>query len=249
MRRWIFGAALAACAAPLAAQTPIAPGVLEYGTENCLGLNCYGTADPKAGATLVELAAGASTLGTTSFAHGYPFAPAAGAFPGTDQIYVGSTQTASNDGYSSYAGRLHGPQVFTLDYNALVPPRVGLTGFTLGIMTDDFQFPSYGNPFTARINGTVSPELSAVLNGLNETGPQARFVTFGLDPALLTANNVLTLSIDEGGTGGDGWAVDFLTLGVPGVSPPVVTPEPCTLLLAGAGLATLAVAARRRRTR
>ena len=248
MRRWFLRAALVACATPLAAQTTtLAPGVLQYGSANCLGFNCYGSADPTAGANLTDLAAGASTVGTTSFAPGYPGAPAAGAVAGTDHLYVGATQTGFNDGYSNYSGRVHGPQVFTLDYNALVPPGIGFTSLTLGIMTDDFEFPAYGNPFTARINGTVDAGLSALLNKLDETGARARFVTYGLDATLLPASNVLTLSIDEGGTGGDGWAVDFLTLGVPGFSPPVVIPEPSPLLLAGAGLTTLAAAARRRR--
>ena len=41
-----------------------------------------------------------------------------------------------------------------------------------------------------------------------------QFFSIGLDPASLDESNVLTLTIDEGGDGGDGWAVDFLTVGV-----------------------------------
>jgi MprA protease rhombosortase-interaction domain-containing protein len=43
------------------------------------------------------------------------------------------------------------------------------------------------------------------------------------------------LAIDQGGNGGDGWAVDFLTVGV--TTTPV--PVPGALLLAASGLAGL----------
>lgn len=247
MRRWLLGAALAACAAPVGAQTTlIAPGVLQYGSANCVGFDCYGSADPKAGATLTGLATGASTVGSSVFAHGFPFDPGSGAFAGTDQIYVGSAQSGFNDGYSGYAGRLAGPQVLTLDYGSLLSSGSSVTGLTLGIMTDDFQFPAFGNPYTARLNGTVSTALSALLNSLDETGPRTQFVTFGVDPALLAASNVLTLTIDQGGSGGDGWAVDFLTVGVT-TGGQTVTPEPSTLALAAAGAAALGATVRRRR--
>ena len=39
-------------------------------------------------------------------------------------------------------------------------------------------------------------------------------MTIGIDPSTLLSSNILTLSIDEGGDGGDGYAVDFLTVGV-----------------------------------
>jgi hypothetical protein len=42
---------------------------------------------------------------------------------------------------------------------------------------------------------------------------------------LLDPSNVLTLAIDEGGNGGDGWAVDFLTVGV-GTAHGQCTPPP-----------------------
>src|SRR4030095_9043491 len=52
------------------------------------------------------------------------------------------------------------------------------------------------------------------INSLLQTGPVVQFLSIGLDPASLDVSNVLTLTIDERGDGGDGWAVDFLTVGV-----------------------------------
>jgi len=82
---------------------------LTYGDEDCLNQGCYGVNDPTAGATLDGLAAGVVTLATNSFAHAFPFNPDAGDFPGTDQIYVGSVQTAAHDGYSVSPQRINGP--------------------------------------------------------------------------------------------------------------------------------------------
>ena len=209
-------------------------GVQFYGDENLLGTGTY-SSDPTAGATLQGLAPGAVTYASLSFAHGYPFSPAPGEYPGTDQIYVGSNQTGAHDGYSTSPQRIAGPQVITLDYSSLVPAGYQVSSFTLGIAADDFQFPSIGNPFTASINGTVNTALTTALNSLNQSGPLTQFLTVGIDPATLAANNVLTLSINEGGDGGDGWAVDFLTSGV--TTTPV--PEPSTVALVAVGAVVL----------
>jgi threonine dehydrogenase-like Zn-dependent dehydrogenase len=45
------------------------------------------------------------------------------------------------------------------------------------------------------------------------------------------------VSIDQGGDGGDGWAVDFLTVGV--TTSAAGVPEPSMLLVVGAGLVGL----------
>jgi hypothetical protein len=247
MRRLFLAAALTAAAAATAgAQTLIAPGVLRYGDADCLGFNCYGNNNPTAGAALQGLAAGATSLATNSFQHGFPFTPAQGDFAGTDRIYVGSNQTGFFDGYSQFAGRTAGPQTLTLNYGSLVGSGEAVTSLTLGIMADDFQSPTFGNPFTARINGVAVAGLTALLNQLNQTGPLTRFVSFGVDASLLSSSNVLTLTIDQGGNGGDGWAVDFLTVGVGTAS--TVIPEPATVALVGAGLVAVGAAARRRRS-
>src|SRR5271154_3116201 len=101
--------------------------VITFGTEDCLTTGCYGANDPTAGATLQGLAPDTVTLASQSFGHSFPFTPSAGDFPGTDQIYVGSTQTAMHDGYSDTAQRINGPDVLTLDYGSLITAGQTLT--------------------------------------------------------------------------------------------------------------------------
>ncbi len=188
-------------------------GFVEYGNENLLNTGTY-SSDPKAGATLVGLAPNATSDATLSVSHANPFSPSSGDYAGTDQIYVGSTQTASHDGYASAPQKKNGPQVITMNYASLVPAGQPINSLTLGIAADDFQFPVWGQSFTAKINGSIDAALTSKLNSLSETGATVHFFTIGIDPSLLQANNILTLSIDEGGDGGDGWAIDFLTVGV-----------------------------------
>ena len=209
-------------------------GTLVYGTQDCLTIGCYGVSDPTAGATLVGLSPDVVTLATDSFGHIFPFAPTVGDFLGTDQIYVGSVQTGAHDGYSGAAQRLNGPDVLTLDCSSLVGSGQTLSGLTLGLAADDFQFPDFGQPFTVTINGTVDAALTAQIESLNQTGPQVQFFTIGIDPSLLAGSNILTVAIDEGGDGGDGYAIDFATVGVT-TNRSVSTPEPSSFLLVLAG--------------
>ena len=204
-------------------------GVLTYGDMDCLGTGCYGASDPTAGATLQGLSAGVVTLATNSFGHGYPFSPS-GDFAGTDQIYVGSVQTGAHDGYSVSSQRINGPQIIVLNYSSLVPSGQTVTSLTLGIAADDFQFPAFGQPFTATLNGGAAAALTTQLQSLNLSGPQVQFFTIGLAPSLDTSAHTLTLKIDEGGDGGDGWAVDFLTVGVT-TSTAAGVPEPASFAL------------------
>jgi hypothetical protein len=227
------------------ATVPAHAGVLTFGDKDCLGQGCYNANDPTAGATLQGLAPGAITLATMAFGHGYPFTPDAGDFPGTDTIFVGSVQTGSHDGYSVAPGRVNGPQILTLDYSSLIGSGQPLSTLTLGIAADDFQFPAIGQPFTAKVNGSVNAALTAQLEAFNQSGPLVQFFTIGLSPAIDTGNHVLTLSIDEGGDGGDGWAVDFLTVGATTTTTGAV-PEPSTLVMLTVVLGGLAAAAPRR---
>jgi len=212
---------------------PALGGIIEYGTENVLGTGTY-PSDPKAGATLQGLAPNVVTDASLFFGHGFPFSPSAGDFPGTDQIYVGSVQTSFHDGYSTSPQRINGPQVLVLNYSSLVPAGQTVSTLTLGIAADDFQFQVFGQPFIASINGTPDAALTAKLNSLNETGPVVHFFTIGIDPSTLLGTKTLTLTIDEGGDGGDGWAVDFLTVGV--TTQAIAVPEPSGIALLGCGL-------------
>jgi hypothetical protein len=245
-KRWQGLGAIVAPALLMLGTGPAAagPSFLEYGNENLLGTGTY-PSDPKAGATLIGLAPGVVTDSSGFFAHGFPFSPGPGDFPGTDQIYVGSVQTASHDGYSQSPQRINGPMVLTMNYSSLVPSGQKVATLTLGLATDDFQFQVFGQPFSATINGQASSALTAKLDSLNETGPVEHFFTIGIDPSLLLPSNVLTVSINEGGDGGDGFAMDFATIGV--TTSVSTVPEPSTLAFAGAGIATAVF--RRWRTR
>lgn len=209
-------------------------GVLEFGDRDMCNTGVYGT-DPTLGATLEGLAVGATSFGTGIYNHGFPFSPSSD-YVGTDQIYVGATQTGFHDGYSNAATRIAGPQSISMDYSSLVTGG-GVQSLTLGFMADDFQNAVFGQPFTARINGVVNDTLTSLLNSLDQTGPVLQFVSIGLDVSSLDPSHVLTLSIEQGGDGGDGWAIDFLTIGVTNV------PAPGTATVAIAGV----LAANRRR--
>lgn len=219
-------AAPAASAATLAAGPPPPPptsisgNVATYGDKDLVGFGYPQGVDPTAGAQLTGLAPGAVSVATQIFNHSFPFKAGdndpAGSheYPNTDQIFVGSNQTAQHDGYSGYDGRKKGPAVFRLDYSRLVPAGQTVSSLTLGIAADDFQFPTFNQPFSATVNGQPDKAITNQLNKRDETGPQTYFFTVGIDPSVLTPDHILTLAIDEGGDGGDGFAVDFLTVGV-----------------------------------
>jgi hypothetical protein len=239
--RWKLSCLLAVSL--LAMHHPARAGVMQYGDKDVLGTGSY-PIDPTTGATLQGLAPGAVTFGAPPVGHVFPFTPSAGEFPGTDQIFVGSVQTGAHDGYSVSAQRINGPQTLVLDYSSLVPPGSTIQTLTLGIAADDFQFPSLGQPFTATINGVPDAALTSQLNALNQGGPVVQFFTIGISPASLLPSNILTLAIDQGGDGGDGWAADFLTVGV---TTTAAVPEPATLMLLGIGAAGLIGGTWRRR--
>jgi uncharacterized repeat protein (TIGR03803 family) len=228
--------------------TPVSTNVLEYGDEDLCNTGTY-SSDPKAGATLAGLAPGAVTYAVTnagqSSPHSYPFAPT-NDYPGTDQIFVGSHATTALDGYASSSEKINGPQIISLNYSSLVPAGQTVTTLTLGIEADDFQAPYWGNPYTVMLNGVTNAALTTAINNLNETGPYEQFLTIGIDPAALQTNNILILSIDEGGNGGDGWAIDFLTVGVTTASntaafPPTITAQPPSEIVTNGSPAFFAV--------
>ena len=193
--------------------------VKEFGDEDLLGFGYPEGANPKQGAQLQGLKPGVVSKADQHFSHPWPVvvnaSDPAGTkdYPGTDQMFVGSKQTASLDGYAQSDPK-PGPQIILLDYSDMLSAGATIKTFTLGIAADDFQFPVLGQRFTASINDTVDKALTDELNKLDLTGPQTQFFTIGIDPAVLNPNEVLKLTIDEGGNGGDGWAIDFLTIGL-----------------------------------
>lgn len=236
---WALGLLLAVTASASARAQ-----VLEFGDEDLSNTGVYPT-DPKAGATQSSLAPGVVTFATNKYHHNFPFTPSPSDFAGTDQIFVGSVQTANHEGYSSESSRRNGPQMFTLDYSSLLPAGNTLQTLTLGVAADDFQFQAFGQPYTATINGTANTALSNALDGLDQTGVFTQYLTVGIDPTLLNSSNVLTFSIDEGGDGGDGWSVDYLTVGV--TSAPAAVPEPGSIaLFVSMGIGGAGFLARRR---
>ncbi len=211
--------------------TVIHAGVIQYGDKDLLGTGAY-SRDPVTGAALEGLAPGVTSLGTfglSGFQHSFPFRPSAGDFPGTDQIYVGSMQTHAHDGYAGFVGRLKGPQNIVMDYSSIVPTGHIISTLTLGIGFDDFQRPVFGQPYFASVNGIPDIPLTNFANAFSQTGPRASFGSIGISPTVLLASNVLTLSINQGGTGGDGWAIDFLTIGVTTTPASNVVPEPSSM--------------------
>ena len=227
-----IGLACMVILAASAAGRSTSASVIQFGDKDVLGTGVY-PIDPTTGATLEGLAPGAVTFGAPPVGHGFPFSPAVGDYPGTDQIYVGSVQTGAHDGYSVSVQRISGPQVIGLDYSSLVPAGQTVSTLTLGVGADDFQSSVFGQPFTAAINGVPDAALTAVLNSLNQGGPQVQYFSIGISPSELLPTNLLTLSIDEGGDGGDGWAIDFLTVGV------TTVPEPSSALLVAVGVIAL----------
>jgi hypothetical protein len=87
------------------------------------------------------------------------------------------------------------------------------------------------------LNGSAIGQLTT--NNDVNAFQEVRLFDFLIDPALLSANNVVSFTAD----GGDGFSVDYVALVAPGV------PEPSTWAMMIMGLGAAGVALRRRRHR
>ncbi len=154
--------------------------------------------------------------GETGSSHSWPFTTEADDPAGTDTIMVPSSFTGDfRDGYS---------QTVTPPYDRFFPEDIVLTydlagvsihDLTLQLFVDDFQAPSWGTKFQVSIDGQRIPELEALINGLDQTGPVGKMITFVLPPAYypLFSDGRAALLIDDPVTGvGDGFALDFVRL-------------------------------------
>lgn len=92
-------------------------------------------------------------------------------------------------------------------------------------------------PWTVFLNGSAIGQLTT--NNDVNAFQEVRLFDFLIDPALLSANNVVSFTAD----GGDGFSVDYVALVAPGV------PEPSTWAMMIMGLGAAGVALRRRRHR
>lgn len=211
-RRGVLLAGMASAGACVLVGSSASAAVLQYGDKDMLGTGVY-PIDPVTGATLEGLAPGSFTMGAPAVGHGFPFDPAPGDYAGTDRIYTSTSQSGFSDGYSSYGNRGRGHTI-VMDYSSLLGPGESVASLTLGVGFDDFQAPVWGPQYTLSINGVPYAPLSALANSLNQTGPLVQFASIGIDPALLLPTHILTLTIDLAAPATEGWAVDFLTIGV-----------------------------------
>jgi len=126
-----------------------------------------------------------------------------------------------------------------MPYGSAVPTGHHVETLTLGMAADDFQGGPLGQPYDVWINAHHHTLLSNIFSGAAQTGPRVQFFTIGIDPTILHFTHILTLTIDQGGTGGDGWAADFTTIGVTTAPDPAAiglsSPVNDTIITGGTG--------------
>jgi outer membrane protein OmpA-like peptidoglycan-associated protein len=154
--------------------------------------------------------------GRSTNPHAYPWSHQPTDAPGTDRIMVisGYTgRTPNGDGYSSQTERRD---------NRPVPLRLAFdtTGLqirsaALQLFVDDFQAPTWGTRFRVRLDDREAPDVAAVVNRLDQTGPIGKLLTVQLLPEylpLLTDGRLEIVIDDPTSDVGDGFAFDFVRL-------------------------------------
>jgi len=154
--------------------------------------------------------------GRSTDPHPYPWTPGDADAPGTDRIQVVSGYTGKTPGGDGYTGNTERPA------NQPVPLRLAFDTTGLSIATaalqlfvDDFQAPTFGTRYRVRLDGRDAPDIAALINRLDQTGPVGKLITVQILPEHLPslADGRLEISIDDESTDvGDGFAFDFVRL-------------------------------------
>jgi outer membrane protein OmpA-like peptidoglycan-associated protein len=85
----------------------------------------------------------------------------------------------------------------------------------LQLFVDDFQAPTWGTRFRVRLDDREAPDVAAVVNRLDQTGPIGKLLTVQLLPEylpLLTDGRLEIVIDDPTSDVGDGFAFDFVRL-------------------------------------
>ncbi|WP_179117829.1 carboxypeptidase regulatory-like domain-containing protein, partial [Clostridium sp. BL-8] len=166
--------------------------------------------------------------GVETAVHSFPFTPGNSDPQGTDRIMTVTgyntkytTVGTNTDGYTrsntSYA-KIVNPIV--MNYNSYLS-GVSVQNATIQMFLDDFQ-PGKAHgvtqgtvQYTATMNGVEIPELSNLINNLDESGPIGKLVTFQIPQRYLDLIRTGSISIkfdDTNDCTGDGYAIDFVKL-------------------------------------
>jgi PKD repeat protein len=155
--------------------------------------------------------------GGTTPSHAYPWTVKPEDAPGTDRIMVISSYTGTPphgaDGYTSTTSRpANLPVPIVLNF-ALAGLQVN--NAVLQIFVDDFQAPVWHADYFVELNGQQAPYMATVVNGLSQTGPVGKMISFNIpeEHLGLLQRDSLSVFIDDVSTGaGDGYAIDFVKL-------------------------------------
>lgn len=163
--------------------------------------------------------------GNETQTHDYPFSPSNDP-EGTDKIMVVSgynskyTAIGTNSDAYTQSRTTYSKAVKTISL-AYSLSGISVQNATIQMFLDDFQPGrahgiSNGNvKYTASINGIEIPELSNVINNLDESGPKGKLITFQIPERylyLVRTGNISLKFDDTDNCTGDGYAIDFVKL-------------------------------------
>jgi len=151
--------------------------------------------------------------GNSTPVHAFPFLPAANDVPGTDEIFVPSSDTGNppygNDGYYDTGVS---PKSITLNYDL---QGTTVLAATIQLFVDDFQGTMWGANWNVTFDGVNADFLTNIIMSLVQTGPIGKIITAQIPADYLQylADGLLEVKIDDTTTGaGDGYAIDFVKL-------------------------------------